>query len=125
MTENAGHNLGLIAEEVAQVDPSLVALDQENKPYSVRYDQVNAMLLNEFLKEHGKVETQRTRIENQDETIARLKAGLEGQQATITSLKCMVEEQKNKMDLLAADMREQDLKIQRVSVQIETDRPAL
>ena len=47
---------GLIAEEVAQVDPNLVALDKEGKPYTVRYDQVNAMLLNEFLKEHGKVQ---------------------------------------------------------------------
>src|SRR5262249_22608989 len=47
---------GLIAEEVAQVDPNLVALDKEGKPYTVRYDQVNAMLLNEFLKEHKKVQ---------------------------------------------------------------------
>jgi hypothetical protein len=46
---------GLIAEEVAKVDPDLVALDKEGKPYTVRYDQVNAMLLNEFLKEHRKV----------------------------------------------------------------------
>jgi Chaperone of endosialidase len=47
---------GLIAEEVAAVDPTLVALDKEGKPYSVRYDQVNAMLLNEFLKQHRKVD---------------------------------------------------------------------
>ena len=47
---------GLIAEEVADIDPSLVAFDKEGKPYSVRYDQVNAMLLNEFLKEHKKVQ---------------------------------------------------------------------
>jgi hypothetical protein len=47
---------GLIAEEVAEVDPNLVARDKEGKPYSVRYDQVNAMLLNEFLKEHRKVQ---------------------------------------------------------------------
>jgi hypothetical protein len=43
---------GLIAEEVAEVNPDLVVRDKEGKPYSVRYDQVNAMLLNEFLKEH-------------------------------------------------------------------------
>ena len=47
---------GLIAEEVLKVDPNLVALDKEGKPYTVRYDQVNAMLLNEFLKEHRKIQ---------------------------------------------------------------------
>jgi trimeric autotransporter adhesin len=47
---------GLIAEEVAEVNPDLVVHDKEGKPYSVRYDQVNAMLLNEFLKEHRKVQ---------------------------------------------------------------------
>ena len=44
---------GLVAEEVEKVDPALVVHDKEGKPYSVRYDQVNAMLLNEFLKEHS------------------------------------------------------------------------
>src|SRR5206468_4185630 len=47
---------GLVAEEVEKVDPDLIVRDKEGKPYSVRYDQVNAMLLNEFLKEHRKVE---------------------------------------------------------------------
>ena len=49
---------GLVAEEVAKVDPDLVARDEEGKPYTVRYEAVNAMLLNEFLKEHRKVEEQ-------------------------------------------------------------------
>jgi hypothetical protein len=48
--------LGLVAEDVDKVDSDLVVRDKEGKPYSVRYDQVNAMLLNEFLKEHHKVE---------------------------------------------------------------------
>jgi hypothetical protein len=48
--------LGLVAEEVEKVSPALVVRDKEGKPYSVRYDQVNAMLLNEFLKEHRKVQ---------------------------------------------------------------------
>ena len=48
--------LGLVAEEVEKVSPALVVHDKEQKPYSVRYDQVNAMLLNEFLKEHRRVE---------------------------------------------------------------------
>jgi hypothetical protein len=47
---------GLVAEDVAKVNPDLVVRDEERKPYSVRYDQVNAMLLNEFLKERKKVE---------------------------------------------------------------------
>jgi len=49
---------GLVAEEVEKVNPDLVVRDQEGRPNSVRYDQVNAMLLNEFLKEHRKVEEQ-------------------------------------------------------------------
>jgi hypothetical protein len=48
--------LGLVAEDVEKVNPDLVVRDTEGKPYTVRYDQVNAMLLNEFLKEHRKVE---------------------------------------------------------------------
>ena len=46
---------GLVAEEVEKVNPDLIVRDKEGRPYSVRYDQVNAMLLNEFLKEHQKV----------------------------------------------------------------------
>src|SRR5262249_24338872 len=47
---------GLVAEDVEKVDPDLVLRDNEGKTYSVRYDQINTMLLNEFLKEHRKVE---------------------------------------------------------------------
>ena len=52
----------IVAKEVEKVNPDLVVRDKEGKPYSVRYDQVNAMLLNEFLKEHRKVEEQQTTI---------------------------------------------------------------
>ena len=61
---------GLIAEEVAKVNPALIAVDKEGKPYSVRYEAVNAMLLNEFLKEHRKNEQQESKIEQQDAKIA-------------------------------------------------------
>ena len=54
---------GLVAEQVEKVNPDLVVRDTEGKPYSVRYDQVNAMLLNEFLKEHCKVEQLEKQIE--------------------------------------------------------------
>jgi hypothetical protein len=47
---------GLVAEEVAKVNPDLVVRDRNGNIYSVRYEAVNAMLLNEFLKEHRKVE---------------------------------------------------------------------
>jgi hypothetical protein len=50
---------GLVAEQVEKVSPGLVVRDVEGKPYSVRYDQVNAMLLNEFLKAHNKMEENR------------------------------------------------------------------
>jgi hypothetical protein len=115
---------GLIAEEVAQVDPNLVARDKDGEPYSVRYDQVNAMLLNEFLKEHKKVGTQQTRIESQEETIARLKAGSAKEESMIASLKSIVEKQEKNMKLLAARMREQDLKIKGASIQIKMGKPA-
>src|SRR5262249_50810504 len=54
---------GLVAEEVAKVNPALVLPDKEGKPFTVRYDVVNAMLLNEFLKEHRKVEQLEKQIE--------------------------------------------------------------
>jgi hypothetical protein len=51
-----GSQFGLVAEQVAKVNPDLIVRDKEGKPYSVRYEQVNAMLLNEFLKEHREVQ---------------------------------------------------------------------
>jgi hypothetical protein len=60
---------GLVAEEVEKVNPNLVVRDKEGKPYTVRYDAVNAMLLNEFLKTHRKVEEQNGKIQQQEATI--------------------------------------------------------
>ena len=68
---------GLIAEEVEKVNPALVARDRDGKAYTVRYDQVNAMLLNEFLKEHGKVEKLEATVGQQQKQIERLTAGLQ------------------------------------------------
>jgi hypothetical protein len=68
---------GLIAEEVAKVNPALVLPDKEGKPYTVRYDAVNAMLLNEFLKEHRKNEEQEARMARQQKQIEALTAGLQ------------------------------------------------
>jgi len=55
---------GLVAEDAEKVNPDLVVRDKEGKPYSVRYDQVNAMLLNEFLKEHRTVQKQQQEIDS-------------------------------------------------------------
>lgn len=68
---------GLIAEEVAKVNPALVLSDKEGKPYTVRYDAVNAMLLNEFLKAHQRMEEQGATIANQQKQIEALTAGLQ------------------------------------------------
>jgi hypothetical protein len=67
---------GLIAEEVAKVNPALVLPDKEGKPYTVRYEAVNAMLLNEFLKEHRKVEQLETQIEALTTGLQKLSAQL-------------------------------------------------
>jgi hypothetical protein len=89
---------GLVAEQVEKVSPDLVARDEQGKPYTVRYEAVNAMLLNEFLKEHRKVEEQSRKIQEQD--------------ATITQFK-------KEMQTIAARLKEQDSKIQKVSARLE------
>ena len=88
--------LGLVAEEVEKVNPDLVVRDKEGKPYSVRYEQVNAMLLNEFLKEHKRVQ----------------------------SLEATVAQQQRKMDAVIASVNEQTAQIQKVSAQVEASKPA-
>jgi hypothetical protein len=68
---------GLLAEDVEKVDPDLVVHDKEGKPYTVRYDQINAMLLNEFLKEHRTVQEQGATIARLQKQIEALTAGLQ------------------------------------------------
>ena len=63
---------GLVAEEVAKVNPDLVVPDQEGKPFSVRYEEVNAMLLNEFIKAHRKVESLEKALAQQQQQIGAL-----------------------------------------------------
>jgi uncharacterized coiled-coil protein SlyX len=100
---------GLVAEEVEKVNPDLVVRDKEGKPYSVRYEQVNAMLLNEFLKEHKKVEAQQIKISQQ--------------QATITELESAVAQQQKRMEALSAQLKKEATQIQKVSTQVEVSRP--
>src|SRR6266704_1237457 len=108
---------GLIAEEVAKVNPALVVLDKDGKPYSVRYDAVNAMLLNEFLKAHKTVEGQNRELENQERKI-------QEQEVTIAELNGIVAKQEKRMEALAVQLKEQAAQIQKVSAQIEISRPA-
>ena len=68
---------GLLAEEVEKVNSDLVVRDKDGKPYSVRYDHVNVMLLNEFLKEHKTVQEQGATIARLEKQIAALTAGLQ------------------------------------------------
>jgi uncharacterized coiled-coil protein SlyX len=77
---------GLIAEDVAAVNPDLVVRDKDGEIYTVRYDAVNAMLLNEFLKEHRKVEEQGDKMQTQEATIVELKSTVEQQQKQIETL---------------------------------------
>ena len=79
---------GLIAEDVAAVNPDLVVRDQNGQIYTVRYDAVNAMLLNEFLKEHRKMETQQKQIDD-------LTARLEQQAAQIQKVSAQLEASKS------------------------------
>ena len=75
---------GLVAEDVEKVNPNLVARDDQGKPYTVRYEAVNAMLLNEFLKEHRTVQGQQKEIDA-------LKAELKEQKALIQRVSDKVE----------------------------------
>jgi hypothetical protein len=83
---------GLIAEEVERIDPDLVVKDGNGKVTTVRYEAVNAMLLNEFLKEHGKVEEQQA-------TIAELKVTAAQQQKQIEALTATVQKVSDQLDL--------------------------
>jgi Chaperone of endosialidase len=101
---------GLVAEEVAKVNPDLVTHDAKGDIYTVRYEAVNAMLLNEFLKEHRKVQEQDRELHEQAATIAQLKS--------------TVAQQQKGMEAVVAHVKEQDKKMQRVTDQIELSKPA-
>ena len=89
---------GLVAEEVARVNPDLVVRDANGELSTVRYEAVNAMLLNEFLKAHRKVEQQERSVEEQDATIAQLKASLTHQQKHIEALTISVQKVSDRLE---------------------------
>ena len=88
---------GLIAEDVEKVDPDLVTRNDKGEAETVRYEAVNAMLLNEFLKEHRKME----------------------------ELEASAAEQQKEIKKLASQLKEQASQIQKVSAQLEVSKPAL
>jgi hypothetical protein len=88
---------GLIAEEVAEVDPQLVVHGKNGEVQTVHYEQINNMLLNEFLKEHKKVE----------------------------ELQAIVAQRQKGMEVLTAQLKEQAAQIQKVSAQVEVNKPEL
>ena len=91
---------GLVAEEVENVNPDLVVRDKEGKPYSVRYDQVNAMLLNEFLKEHCKVEKLEATIAQQQKDFQEAIGGQrEEMQAALAQLNERVQKMSAQLEL--------------------------
>ena len=94
---------GLIAEEVAEVHPDLVGRNHKGQPESVRYEQINAMLLNEFLKEHREIGEQGRKIQEQETRIAELKS---------------------EMKALGATVNEQASQLRKVSAQVEINNAA-
>jgi uncharacterized coiled-coil protein SlyX len=101
---------GLIAEEVAEADPNLVVRDDQGEIYTVRYEAVNAMLLNEFLKQHRKAQEQEASIGELKSTVARQEA--------------FMAQQQKRMEVLMHVLKQQEAQIQNVSTQIEVAKPA-
>jgi uncharacterized protein YydD (DUF2326 family) len=97
-----------VAEDVEKVNPDLVARDKEGQPYSVRYDQVNAMLPNEFLKAHREIEEHKATIVQQRKDF----------EAAITELK-------KELKSVAAHIEKQDARLEQVSAQLDLSKVAL
>jgi hypothetical protein len=112
---------GLIAEEVAKINPDLVVRDNNSEIYTVRYDAVNAMLLNEFLKEHKKVGEQQASIAELKNTAARQEAAIMQQPKDFYAA---IEQLRTQMKLLMAELEEQAMQIQKVTAQLQMSIPA-
>jgi uncharacterized coiled-coil protein SlyX len=101
---------GLIAEEVAEVNPDLVVRDKNGEIYTVRYEAVNAMLLNEFLKEHRKVEEQEASMRQLKSTVAKQEA--------------IIAQQQKGLEAVVSRLKAQATQIQKVSAQLEVSKRA-
>ena len=105
---------GLVAEEVEKVNPDLVACDAKGEPYTVRYDAVNAMLLNEFIKEHH-------RVQEQEATIADLRSAIAQQRKDFETA---MAQQHKQLRALIASVKEQAAQLQDANAQIEMSKRA-
>ena len=103
-------SFGLIAEEAAGISPDLITRDRDGNAETVRYEAINAMLLNEFLKEHKKVEEQQANITQLNSKMAKQEA--------------VIAHQQKGMEVLTAKLKEQAAQIQKVSAQVEISKPA-
>jgi hypothetical protein len=98
---------GLVAEDVEKVNPDLIVRDKEGNPYSVRYDQVNAMLLNEFLKEHKAMQELKSTVREQATVIVQQRQSFESKLA----------EQEKQIEALTSGL-------QKVNAQLEMNKNA-
>jgi len=112
--KNDTPQFGLIAEEVAKVNPDLVVRDKNGEIYTVRYEAVNAMLLNEFLKEHSTVQELKSTLAKQQATIAQQRKDFEANAA----------QQQKEIQAVTASLKEQAAQLQKVSAQLEASKPA-
>jgi uncharacterized coiled-coil protein SlyX len=101
---------GLIVEQVEKVNPDLVVRDEDGRANTVRYEAVNAMLLNEFLKEHRKVEEQERKVQEQAARTTQL-------ESTVAKQNEMIAQQQKQIEALTAT-------VQKVSDQIALSKPA-
>jgi hypothetical protein len=101
--ETATPQFGLIAEDVARVNRALITVDKEGQPFSVRYEQINAMLLNEFLKEHRRNEQQEMTMAELKKEIVALTATVEKQAAQIQKVSAFVETSESLRQVVSTD----------------------
>jgi hypothetical protein len=117
-SDTATPQFGLIAEEVANVNPDLITRDEKGEIYGVRYEAVNAMLLNEFLKEHRKVQEQEATITQLKSTVAQQQKDLQATAAQQRKeFESKIAQQQKQIEALTAGL-------QKVSAQVEMKKPA-
>jgi Chaperone of endosialidase len=114
---NGSIMFGLIAEDVEKVDPDLVTRNEKGEAETVRYDAVNAMLLNEFLKEHRKVEEQSRKVEKQQTTISQLRSMVAKQEASAAKQEATIAKQQKQIEALTTGL-------QKVTVQLAAASPS-
>jgi predicted RNase H-like nuclease (RuvC/YqgF family) len=111
---NGAIMFGLVAEEVDKVNPDLVTRNDKGEVETVRYEAVNAMLLNEFLKERRTVQELKSTVAKQQASISQQRKDFEANTA----------QQQTEIQALTASLKEQATQIQKVSAQLEASKPA-